>query len=244
MNTLLLAEDDNAFRHTVKNRLEEEFIVLEASLGRRAMEVLRHHPVDLILLNVRLPDMNGLVLLRDIRQQTDIPVILLSCETDPEQKIQGFELGADDYLHKPCDLQELRARIKAILNRYHRPPASNDDASSPIIHIGNWTLDRTKFQIFDQDNNPGNLTVWEFRLLEELVCKAGHACNRNELCEAIRTENYVPTPRAIDIKIARIRRKIGDSANQPRIIKTIRGIGYLLSQEAIQDEHHPPPAST
>lgn len=233
MDTVLLVEDDKFLRHTLKENLEnEDFIVFEAAAGKRLTEIVRQHHVDLILLDLRLPDGNGLDFIRDIRQHTDVPVIIVSGENRKAEKLEGLETGADDYVCKPFEMDELIARIKANLRRYKGQTSNENSKEQPgaaEIKCGPWTLDRARYQIFDPEGRPGNLTFREFRLLDILAEKTGQAVKRDDLCEALREENYTPTPRALDVAITRIRKKIGDSGTNPEIIKTVRGVGYMLT---------------
>ncbi|MEZ5814454.1 MAG: response regulator transcription factor [Alphaproteobacteria bacterium] len=235
MNTLLLVEDDKMQRQMLRESLEgEDFVVLEAALGRRMLEILDHHRVDLILLDLRLPDGSGLDFIEEIRSRTDVPLIIVSGEHNAFKRICGFETGADDYVDKPFDVDELIARIRANLRRYCNIP-SNENAlqNTNRVRFAGWVLEREKFQIVDQSGVTGDLTSREFQLLDFLIANAGRAIQRSELCEAIGEKNYIPTPRAIDVKITRIRKKIGDDAGDPQIIKTVRGVGYMFNADAI-----------
>ena len=233
----MLVEDDETLRRTLTRILEREnYTVFEAALGKRLLEILNQHPVDLILLDMRLPDATGLDLIQMIRQQTDIPIIIISGEKNKAKTVSGLYLGADDHLTKPFDIDELIARITANLRRYRgefpvRAHPGKHQEAAPHVTFAGWTLDREKSQIFNDAGVTGDLTAHEFRLLELLVSNAGRVFRRQELCEAIRVENYVPTPRAIDLKIMRIRKKIGDDATQPALIKTVRGVGYMLDKD-------------
>lgn len=248
--TILLVEDDETLRRTLTRILEcEGFTVYEAALGKRLLEILRQHPVDLILLDMRLPDTTGLEMIQAVRQQTDIPIIVISGEKNKAKTVSGLYLGADDHIMKPFDIDELIARITANLRRYRGEfpvcarPGQHQGAETRVTFVG-WTLDREKLQIFNEANVSGDLTAHEFRLLELLVSNAGRVFKRKELCEAIRVQNYVPTPRAIDLKIMRIRKKIGDDAANPRLIKTVRGVGYTMDKNIVSDEsisHLPTP---
>lgn len=238
MDTLLLVEDDKLLRLTLKENLDREnFIVFEASVGRRALEIIAHHHVDLILLDINLPDGNGLDFIEDIRKKTDVPLIIVSGSGGKESRLSGLELGADDYVSKPVDIDELVARIKANLRRYKGSYANQNiqvngtsATQNKDIRFGCWTIDYDQFQIFDEEHNSANLTIQEFKLLEFLIDHAGVAQRREDMCEAIREENYVPTPRAIDVKITRIRKKIDDEATAAQIIKTVRGVGYMFNR--------------
>lgn len=215
----------------------DNFIVYEAALGKRLLEILDDHAIDLILLDMRLPDANGLELIQLTRQKTDIPIIVISGEKNKAATVSGLYLGADDHILKPFDIDELIARIKANLRRYrgdfpHSRHRMAHGRQSEIAFAG-WRLDYEKSQLFDAQGRSADLTAHEFALLEVLLSQAGRVLKRTDLCEAIRMENYVPTPRAIDLKIMRIRKKIGDDATNPHLIKTVRGVGYVFEKETL-----------
>lgn len=243
IETLLLVEDDKLLRQALKEKLEhKDFIVFEAANGKRSTEIIERHNVDLILLDVELPDGSGLDFIPDIRCHTNVPIIMVSGREDPETKVSALSLGADDYVCKPVDIEELNARIKAHLRRFYEDPHHTDISSRHLgdaqkIHFGNWMLDRKRFDVFDGQDNPAGLTIREFHLLEMLILNADHAVKRDDLCETLREENYIPTPRAIDIKVTRIRKKIRDDAMMPEMIKTVRGVGYMFQKDRITGTH-------
>lgn len=211
-------------------------MVLEADCGQKMYHIMERHPLDLILLDLTLPDGDGLDFIVDVRKKTSIPIIIASGDDEVDRKVKAFELGADDYVLKPFEGNELLARVKANLKRYNELINKKNDEGNSLpktISIDGWTLDHSKFDIFNAQKTAGNLTSLEFKLLSTLVNKAGKVLKRDELCKALCVENYIPTPRAIDIKITRIRKKMGDSATQPNIIKTVRGVGYMLNQDVL-----------
>jgi len=232
LNTVLLVDDDKDIRRMMREQLEKhDFLVLEAAAGKRLIQILEQQPVDIILLDLQLLDGSGLSFIPEIRKHTDAPLIIVSGRNETAGKVESLDKGADDYVHKPFDMDELMARIRASLRRHRSAPSNQNDLNGGArpIRFGGWILDQTRFQMFDKDNRPGNLTIKEFQLLEKLVVKAGQAVTREDLCEAIREKNYIPTKRAIDVKITRIRKKIGDDVHHSEIIKTVRGIGYMLN---------------
>jgi two-component system OmpR family response regulator len=237
MDTILLVEDDQMVRHMLKENLEhEQFIVFTAGRGDRMFDILHHHKVDLILLDLRLPDGSGLDFISDIRRHTDVPVIIVSGERSKSCKVTGLQLGADDFVAKPCDPDELIARIQANLRRYRNDNAapSRGLQESSHFYFGQWKMDCDRYQIFNENDEPAHLTMQEFRLLERMVKQAGHVIHRDDLCEVLREDNYVPTSRAIDVKITRIRKKIGDDAAAPYMIKTVRGAGYFFEASILK----------
>lgn len=241
MDTVLLVEDDGLFREMLRDTLQpHDFNVMEAISGKRSLEILQEHPVDLIVLDLHLVDGYGLDFMPRIRTHTQAPVIILSGEHSQAEKIKGLKKGADDYMTKPFDPDELLARIQANLRRQNMPTnaenACNGSLSSQrVILFGQWRMDRDQFQVFNQENDESiNLTAREFQLLELLILSAGRALRRDALCHALKEGSYVPTGRAIDVKITRLRRKLVDAGDRPEIIKTIHGIGYMLNQETLR----------
>ncbi len=240
MDTILLIEDDKLIRQMLRDTLERKnYIILEAMNGKRSLEILEHHNVNLILLDLTLPDGNGANFIPHIREKTNAPVIIVSGEYCKDQKVKTLNAGADDYIEKPFDPDLLIARINANLRRYKDIKPQSSVTRDRITHIddqiriGQWLYDPSRYQIFTQDGTEGELTSSEFILLGTLIQNAGRALKREELCESIRRDSYIPTPRAIDVKITRLRKKIGDNTTPPKIIRTIRGVGYMLSEDAI-----------
>ncbi len=237
LNTILLVEDDKTTRFMLREQLEKnDFIILEACAGRRCLEIIEQYPVNLILLDLNLPDGNGFDFIDKIKAQTDVPLIILSSEKDEDKRVESFEIGADDFVSKPFNSKVLIARIKAHIRRYdisHNTSINmkRNGKESNISHFHGWTLDRLKYELHDKDGQAAALTQKEFYLLDYIVLHPDRVLKRDELCEVIRENNYVPTPRAIDVKITRIRKKIGDNALQPFIIKTVRGVGYIFNPD-------------
>jgi two-component system phosphate regulon response regulator OmpR len=232
--TVLLVEDSKMVRETIAQALGEEgYNVIPAANAKELAAKLPTAKPDIILLDLILPDGDGLTLINKIREHTDAPVLVVSGKAEMVDKVVGLEMGADDYIGKPIEIKELTARVKAHLRRYKandaeaKAPAKKKDAKR--IKFESWILDRPQFQIFDKKGNSGNLTVKEFQLLEALVMQPNCVLSREQLLDQARAGNYSTTDRAIDVQILRIRKKIGDSADDPEIIKSIRGIGYMLA---------------
>lgn len=209
------------------------YTVFCASTGDEAMKILRVKKAEAILLDLGLPDGDGLSLISSIRQLTAAPVIVISGKGDLVDKVVGLEMGADDYLGKPFDMKELSARVKAGVRRYKnmlQPQAQEERPRK--FRFGRHVLDTGRCQAYDAAGKSCDLTAMEFKLLETLVESAGRVLTREQLLDKARADNLNVSDRAIDIQVARIRRKIGDDAKEPRIIKTVRGIGYTLDCKA------------
>lgn len=237
MDTVLITEDSALVRSSLKSLLEKQgYLTLEAANGKRLLDVIDRYPVDLILLDLNLPDGSALDLMEDLRKKSQVPLIIISGEKCKDMRIQCFKKGADDFVLKPFDKEELLARIQANMRRHHMEEELisklSDDQGDKLddFSIGRWILDGSKYQIADEKGKEGNLTIREFNLLSYLVQNKGRVMKRYELCEAIRQDKYVPNPRTIDVKITRIRKKIGDDADDPKLIRTVRGVGYVVPE--------------
>jgi len=239
--TVLSVDDDSNLQTVVGHYLEQEgYQCVPALTGAEAMEKLGEVSPDIILLDLILPDNDGLTLLAMIRAKSRAAVIVVSGKDETADRIVGLELGADDYITKPFEMRELSARIKAVLRRTAveaaatPQPAPAEDkglAAMPRIGFGDWVLDRGQYQLFDADNNPADLTSGEFRLLEALVTAPQRVLSREHLFELTRQGDFEAYDRAIDIQIARIRKKLNDDPRAPALIKTVRGVGYMFCGE-------------
>jgi DNA-binding response OmpR family regulator len=233
--TVLTVDDDENLQIVIRHYLEGEgYKVLSAMNGEELLEKLQSSQADVVLLDLILPDADGLHLMGKVRQMSTAPVIVVSGKGDTTDRIIGLEMGADDYLGKPFEMRELSARIKAVLRRAQSDgdsqPATGDQAKSKaekIIFEG-WTLDRTQYQLFDPSGMTAGLTTGQFKLLEALMLSPNRALSREYLFELTREGDFDAYDRAIDIQIARIRKKLQDDPKSPAIIKTIRGVGYMF----------------
>lgn len=231
--TILVIEDNAGVRDLIRKSLERDgYTVFTASGGEEALRILRVKATDAILLDLVLPDADGLGLISGIRQSTDAPVIVVSGKGALVDKVVGLEMGADDYLSKPFEVTELLARVKANVRRYQGKVGApkKKDAAPRRLRLRGLIFDSGKVQVFRKDGKSCKLTAMEFRLLEALVGAPNRVLSREQLLEKARAENFNVNDRAIDIQIARVRRKIGDGKSNP-LIKTVRGAGYMLACE-------------
>jgi two-component system phosphate regulon response regulator OmpR len=228
---VLIVDDNNEMRDVVREGLEGEgYTVFAATTGREAISILQVKRADTILLDLVLPDADGLSLISGIRKLTDAPVIVVSGKGGWVDKVVGLEMGADDYIGKPFELKELLARVKASVRRYRSAAAAKQapEEKTRRVKFASLTLDSSKFQVFDAGGKSCNLTAMEFRLLEALVLSATRVLSREQLLDKAHAGDLAVNDRAIDIQITRIRKKINDDPKEPRIIKTVRGVGYVL----------------
>lgn len=231
--TILSVDDDEGLQVVLKQYLESEGYVVEtANDGAQMAEKLDSVNSDVILLDLVLPDADGITLIGQIRAKSQVPIVVVSGKSDTTEKIVCLEMGADDYITKPFEMRELSARIKAALRRVHQAANVNDSAvpneeeKKEKIEFGSFILDRNQFQLFDSNNKSLEITAGEFELLEALVLAPNRALSREQLFERTRDSEYDSYDRAIDIQIGRIRKKLG--ANGLDIIKTVRGVGYMF----------------
>jgi two-component system OmpR family response regulator len=179
-----------------------------------------------VLLDLGLPDEDGLDLMRALRRQWLGPVIIVSGRGEPVERIIGLELGADDYVSKPFDLRELLARIRSVLRRA-RPVEEADGV--PVFEFDGWRLDTRSRSLAGPDGSEIALTSGEFELLLALLQRAGEVLTRDQLMNVLHGHDAGPYDRAIDVQIGRLRRKIEADPARPRLIKSVRGAGYLLA---------------
>ena len=233
---VLSVDDDEGLQVVLKQYLEGEgYSVVTAGNGAQMAEKLDSVNSNIILLDLVLPDADGISLIGQIRAKTSAPIVVVSGKSDTTEKIVCLEMGADDYITKPFEMRELSARIKAALRRTQVSSGNNDDAvpaadaqtpQKEKIEFGGFILDRNQFQLFDTKGRSFDITTGEFELLEALVLAPHRALSREQLFERTRDGEYDSYDRAIDIQIGRIRKKLGE--NGSNIIKTVRGVGYMF----------------
>lgn len=207
--------------------------VLCAADGEEMQKALDRHDVDLIVLDRRLPGRDGLTLLRELRSRSDVPVIVVSARSDEIDRILALEIGADDYLDKPVNLRELLVRSRNILRRSAgwRQPAS--DRSAARIGFDGWVLDADARSLTDPAGADVHLTRAEFDLLHHLLRRAGSVLSREQLLEGLGPRSWSLNDRTIDVLVRRLRSKIEVTPRRPRLIQTVRGIGYMFRSGAL-----------
>ncbi len=238
--TVLVVDDEQEIRDIVTEYLEKEGVrVLGAADGASMWRRLEEHDIDLIVLDVLLPDANGFTLMRDLRRSYDTPVILLTGKSDSIDKIVGLELGADDYLPKPFELRELLARMRSVWRRYQaRPHPPADDPPAEVKVFAGWALDQTHRRLYSPKGVEVELTTGEFDLLRELVNHPNRPLSRDQLLDATRSRQWMSYDRSIDVSIGRLRKKLETDPNRPKLIKTIRNVGYVLATNVTDQLRH------
>jgi DNA-binding response OmpR family regulator len=225
VNTLLFIEDDDAIRLALRLALEDEgYTVVEAVNGAEGLLAFRRQEIDLVLLDLRLPDMSGFDVCRALRADSIVPIIMITAQTDTHDMVAGLEAGADDYVTKPVVPKELAARIRALLRRVHLQEAS---ASVKPARFGDIEL-RRDLGVVLKAGDELSLTKTEYRLLTEFADHAGAVLSRDQLLERVWGYEYLGDSRLVDAHVRRLRLKIEDHADDPKLIVTVRGIGYRL----------------
>lgn len=229
---LLIVDDDERIRTLLQKFLMRNgFMASGARDAAQARVLLAGLSFDLIVLDVMMPGEDGLSLCRDIRKTSSTPILLLTANGEPDDRIEGLEAGADDYLPKPFEPKELLLRINAILRRM---PAPAEDATVPqVLHLGPVRYDIERGEMW-QGQDPVRLTATEAALMRIFAHQPAEALSRGELVSLLNRDKVGGEPvqeRAVDVQITRLRRKIEMNPKQPRYLQTVRGAGYMLAPD-------------
>ena len=221
MSAILLVEDDPALRRALRTTLRSrQFEVLEAATGETAIVLAADRRPDVVILDLGLPDLDGLDVLRQLRAFTDVPVIVLTARDEQSEKIRSLDAGADDYVTKPFDTEELLARVRAALRRV--PHATSQPV---VVRIGELEIDLARRQVTRADT-PVHLTRTELALLEQLVNHPGKLLTQEYLLREVWGPGYGTESNYLRVYVGQLRKKLGDDATRPRLISTESGIGY------------------
>jgi two-component system, OmpR family, response regulator len=227
---VLVVDDDVAVRQLVDDYLgQNDFRVSAAADGAALMRGLRAQVIDLVLLDLRLPGEDGMTLLRQLRAESQIPVIILTGRAEEADRVMGLELGADDYLTKPFSPRELLARIRTVLRRAHAGEETHGARVCRAYRIPGWELNLRTRRLTGPDGVVVALSNGEFNLLAALLASANRVVTRDQLIEMSRRYDNEVYDRAIDVQILRLRRKIEINPAEPQIIVTERGAGYRIA---------------
>jgi two-component system, OmpR family, response regulator RegX3 len=220
---ILLVEDEESLAESVRYSLEREgFAVIVASDGRRAIERFRADQPDLVILDLMLPEMSGLDVCRLIRQESTVPIVVVTAKDAEADKVTGLELGADDYVTKPFSVRELVSRVRAHLRRVHMTAAS---PAEELLAGGPVQMDVSRHEVRIQ----GELVAFppkEFELLETFLRRKGRLLTRDFLIEEVWGHDYFGDTKTLDVHVKRIRRKVEDDPHTPNHLMTVRGLGY------------------
>ena len=224
---MLVVEDDPAILSLFVAYLEKDgYQVTGAATAASAEDMVKKQEFDLILLDLGLPDEDGLVVARRIRASSTTPLVFVTQRASDADKIAGLELGADDYVTKPFNPRELSARVRNILSRADR--SGSRQGPEDVVRFGEWVFDLGRYTLRDGGGNTVPLTRAEFDVLKALLLASGRAVTREMLLDAIRPKNPEGSDRAIDVLVSRLRRKLESGDGRPTVIVTVLGVGYRI----------------
>ncbi len=228
--SVLIVDDEGDVRRMLGEYLSSHgYEVTEADCGPAMRAALARSVPDVVLLDLKLPGEDGLSLARWLRERYDVGIVMVTGAGEVVDRVVGLEVGADDYIAKPFDARELLARVKSVMRRCRR-----DAAAAPApqtrgrVAVGRCTLDLASHQMYDAGGCEVPLTAMEFDLLRVFVEHPGRVLTRDQLLTLTRNRDWEPFDRSIDIRIARLRRKIEPDPERPRVIRTVRGSGYMF----------------
>lgn len=235
-DSILIVDDDPEIRRLLVDYLARNgFTAFAARDGRDMWQMLERHAIDLIVLDLMLPDADGLTLCRDLRAKPKtstlhaIPVLMLTARGEETDRIVGIEMGADDYLVKPFNPRELLARVKTILRRTRALPPNLRPEPARYLSFAGWSLDTAARLLTAPDGVATPLSGGEYRLLRILLDHPNRVLSRDQLTEMIHGREADAFDRAIDVQVSRLRQRLRDDSREPMLIKTVRGEGYVLA---------------
>lgn len=224
--SVLVVDDDIRMLRMMKRILElEGFQALIASSGEAALKIFDKETPDLVLLDIMMPDMNGYTVCQHIREFSQVPIIMVTAKGDDKEKVEGLDIGADDYVTKPFSASELTARVRAMLRRI----GIQDKPPKTIFRYKDLVIDFASHRVM-VDNQELKLTSTEYRLLSYVSSNAGRVVTPDQLLDKVWGEEYIGAPHLLQVNIARIRKKLGDDARNPTYIQTRPGIGYIMQK--------------
>jgi two-component system response regulator RegX3 len=224
MAKVLVVEDEQSLREALVFFLEKEGHEVSVAIdGEEAIRVYENSGADIILLDLMLPKIDGNQVCKQIRQSSNVPIIMLTAKDSEIDKIVGLEIGADDYITKPYSTRELLARIKAVLRRQVEPPITIDS----VLIAGELRLDSDR-HVVTLSGNPLTLPLKEFELLELLMENVNRVLTRGQIIDRVWGSNYFGDTKTLDVHIKRLRSKVEEDPARPKYIQTVRGLGYKL----------------
>ncbi|WFA87380.1 response regulator transcription factor [Paenibacillus amylolyticus] len=226
--TVLIADDEPEIVELLQLYLEKDYTIKTAVNGAEALQSIRSTQIDLVILDIMMPVMDGLQLIKQIRATYHMPVLFLSAKSQDHDKILGLGLGADDYIAKPFNPLEIVARVEALLRRVNQFDATEiPEAKEQNLVLGELTLDRSQCILF-RSGSPVTLTSTEYKIMELLLDQPGRVFTRKKIYEAVWGDYYAHEDSTIMVHISNIREKIERDSRQPEYLKTIRGLGYKI----------------
>ncbi|MEW6338309.1 MAG: response regulator [Acidobacteriota bacterium] len=223
---VLIIDDDRKLAAMLVDYLRPRGVAADvAGDAERGLAALRSGSYDAVILDVMLPDLDGFEVCRRVRTVSDVPLLMLTARGDPEDRVVGLELGADDYLPKPFDPRELLARLRAIVRRRSGTPS----ADPPVLRFGSLEIDPAARQVLRR-GEPAPFTAYQFDLLLLLARNAGRVMSRDAILDRLRQATHEPFDRSIDVHVSRIRAAIEEDPKHPRRLLTVRGAGYVFAR--------------
>jgi DNA-binding response OmpR family regulator len=232
---ILIVDDDATLRRRLVRYLNHEgYKATGAHDGQAMRRALEQEPAALVILDLVMPGEDGLSLTRYLRGQSDIGILILTGKGDTVDRVVGLEMGADDYIAKPFDPRELLARVRSILRRQGRATqAPAPDSETSLVTFDGWKLDMARRELTSDSGENVHLTSTEFDLLAAFIRHPNRALSRDQLMDAAAGRDWSPFDRSIDLHISHLRRKIEKDPRNPRLIKTLRGAGYIFSADVV-----------
>jgi two-component system OmpR family response regulator len=237
---VLVVDDEPQVQTLLCSLLEREgFAASRASTGAEMHGLLEKQSFSLVTLDLNLAGEDGLALAREIRARHDVPIIMITAKDSDIDRVVGLELGADDYIVKPFNVREVLARVRAVLRRYEppqsvRPAASGAASTHERFRVGGWVLDITARTLQADDGSTVDLTTAEFNLLELFVRRPARVLSRDAIMDLLKGHSWSPLDRSIDTLVGRLRKKVEPDADAPTLIKTVRGVGYVLAADVVR----------
>ncbi|MCR5416620.1 MAG: response regulator transcription factor [Pseudobutyrivibrio sp.] len=229
MRNILIVEDSKEIVDLIKLYLEGDDIkIIDVDSGKKAIEIFNKMSIHLLLLDIMLPEMNGYEVIKEIRKNSNVPIIFMSAKGQDEDKILGLNLGADDYIVKPFNPLELTARVYAQLRRFYSLGASND-VGQEQIRINNLVLDQRECKLFNNGKEV-ELTYMEYKLLKLLMNEPGRVFTKSQIFENVWEEEYSYADNTVTVYISKLREKLEVDSKNPKLIKTVRGLGYKFEK--------------
>ncbi|MFL6067294.1 MAG: response regulator [Gaiellaceae bacterium] len=227
--TILLVDDEDSVRKLLAFPLERDgYDVVQAADGEEALRQFADRAVDLVVLDIMLPRLDGLEVCKRLRATSTVPIIMLTARDDELDKVIGLELGADDYITKPFSIREFRSRVRALLRRARAPHVPGEDADEIIEHEG-LKIDVAR-RVVEVRGAPVQLTYVEFELLRTLAANPGRVYSRRMLLESLWGAADYREPRTIDVHVRHLREKLERDPSEPEYIHTVRGVGYRFRE--------------
>jgi DNA-binding response OmpR family regulator len=231
---ILVVDDEAEIRTLLRRCFEREgYQVLEAKDGAEFRASIEQAPISLITLDLTLGGEDGLELAREIRAKCNVPIIMITGKGDTIDRVVGLELGADDYITKPFQLREVLARVRAVLRRYGATEAApaQTAAATERYAFEDWVLDTTKRELVRKAGGQQEITTAEFNLLDIFVRRPHRVLSRDNIMDLLKGHDWSPIDRSIDALVGRVRKKIEPDPDRPRLIKTVRGVGYAFTAD-------------